>query len=212
MKLTDGAMRLYAVTDRREGKDLMQQIDDALAGGVTILQLREKDMPEAEFLAEAKAVRELCKKYRVPFIINDNVAVAKAADADGVHLGQDDMPIAEARKILGDDKIIGISCHNREEAVKAEADGADYIGSGAVFSTSTKNDVSVLKMSELKEICESVKIPVAAIGGIGYDNICRLSGTKISGVAVASAIFAPKDTKGAAMAMKILAESIVEED
>lgn len=211
MKLSKEQMRLYAVTDRKPGKDLIGQIEDALRGGVTILQLREKDMTEEEFLKEAQRVKKLCAAAGVPFIINDSVEVAKLCDADGVHLGQDDMPIAEARGILGKDKIIGISAHNVEEAVQAEKDGADYLGSGAMFSTSTKNDVSTLAKEELVRICGSVEIPVVAIGGIGYDNICKLTGSGIAGVAVSSAVFSSDSAEFAARAMRILSDHITKQ-
>lgn len=197
MRVDADAMTLYAVTDRTWAKEktLMQQVLEALEGGITFLQLREKNLCEEEFMEEAKKMKKLAAKYKVPFVINDNIKVALAVDADGVHIGQDDMSVEEARKLLGDDKIIGVSAHNVEEALKAEEGGADYLGVGAVCATSTKKDANVVQKDEIRRIKESVKIPIVAIGGIKKENIMTLKGTNVDGVAVVSAIFGAKDIK-----------------
>ena len=143
-------------------------------------------------------MKQLAEKYKVPFVINDNIEIAQKSGADGVHVGQDDMPVEEVRKILGEDKIIGVSAHNVEEALKAQKGGADYLGVGAVCQTATKSDASVVSMEEMKKICESVSIPVVAIGGIHKDNLSMLENTGVDGIAVVSAIFAAKDIKEAA--------------
>ncbi len=209
MKLNKNTFLLYAVTDRNANtRPLHIQVEEALKGGVTILQLREKNLPEDEFLASAMEIKEICHKYGVPFIINDNVAVARKCGADGVHLGQDDMSLTQARSILGDDKIIGASAHNLEEAIAAQKAGADYLGCGAVFGTSTKADVSALSIDALKSIAAGVDIPVVAIGGVGEDNISILKGSEIAGVAVCAAIFASEDIAGAAKRLRSIAEEI----
>lgn len=195
---------LYAVTDRSwlNGGTLYRQVEMAVRGGATFIQLREKKLAEAQFLEEAIQIRELCKKAGVPFVINDNASLACRINADGVHVGQDDMNAQEARKLLGPDKIIGVSAHTVEEALRAEADGADYLGAGAVFPTGSKTNVNRLSFETLKAICGAVKIPVIAIGGIGMDNVMQLAGSGISGVAVISAVFAQKDIKEAAAALR----------
>ena len=192
-------MLLYAVTDRHwlNGRTLYEQVEEALKGGATFIQLREKDLTEEEFLEEAKKIQQLCKKYRVPFIINDNVKLAKEIDADGVHVGQSDMEALDVRAQLGEDKIIGVSARTVEQALLAEKHGADYLGVGAVFQTGTKTDAREVEHSVLKEICTKVDIPVVAIGGITQDNVKELSGSGINGVAVISAIFAQKDIETA---------------
>jgi thiamine-phosphate diphosphorylase len=188
-------MLLYAVTDRAwvGTKSLYEQVKEALENGVTCVQLREKELDESDFLKEAKQISTLCKEYKVPFIVNDNVNIAIACKADGIHIGQEDMELTNVRKLVGEDMIIGVSAHTVEEAIKAQEDGADYIGIGAVFATSTKTDVDVLSFETLRSICEAVDIPTVAIGGIKKDNICKLKGSGIDGVAVVSAIFAAKD-------------------
>ena len=200
MKCNREMMKLYGVTDRSwlGARTLYEQVEAAIKGGATIIQLREKKMPEEEFLQEARELKMLCNAYKIPFIINDNISVALAMDADGVHLGQGDMELKQAREILGPDKIIGVSAHSVEEAVQAEKNGADYLGAGAVFSTASKTDVTSLSMETLKEICEAVSIPVVAIGGISEENMDQLKGTGISGVAVISALFAQADVCQAA--------------
>ena len=195
MRLDKKHMLLYAVTDRAwvGTKSLYEQVKEALENGVTCVQLREKELNESDFLKEAKQISTLCKEHKVPFIVNDNVNIAIACKADGIHIGQEDMELTNVRKLVGEDMIIGVSAHTVEEAIKAQEGGADYIGIGAVFATSTKTDVDVLSFETLKSICEAVDIPTVAIGGIKKDNICKLKGSGIDGVAVVSAIFAAKD-------------------
>ena len=195
MRLDKKHMLLYAVTDRAwvGTKSLYEQVKEALENGVTCVQLREKELSEDDFLKEAKQISALCKEYKVPFIVNDNVNIAIACKADGIHIGQEDMELTNVRKLVGEDMIIGVSAHTVEEAIKAQEGGADYIGIGAVFATSTKTDVDILSFETLRSICEAVDIPTVAIGGIKKDNICKLKGSGIDGVAVVSAIFAAKD-------------------
>ena len=195
LKVNAESMTLYAVTDRTWTGDvtLMEQVKQALDGGITFLQLREKELSEEEFIEEAREMKKLAGEYQIPFVINDNIKVALEVDADGVHIGQDDMSVEEARELLGEDKIIGVSAHNVKEAVKAQEGGADYLGVGAVCTTSTKKDANVVSKEEIKKIKETVNIPIVAIGGIKKDNIDTLTGTKVDGVAVVSAIFAAKD-------------------
>lgn len=204
-------MRLYAVTDRSwlGDKKLADQVKECLEGGVTFLQLREKKLNEEAFYEEALEIKKLCKEYSVPFIINDNVDVALRCDADGVHVGQSDMEAQDVRAKLGPNKIIGVSARTVEQAVKAEKKGADYLGVGAVFSTSTKLDAREVSWETLKEICETVSIPVVAIGGITADNLSQLAGTGVEGVAVVSAIFAQKDIKAATENLRKLSEDMV---
>ena len=204
-------MRLYAVTDRSwlGDKKLADQVKECLEGGVTFLQLMEKKLDEEAFYEEALEIKKLCKEKGVPFIINDNVDVALRCDADGVHVGQSDMEAQDVRAKLGADKIIGVSARTVEQAVKAEKMGADYLGVGAVFSTSTKLDAREVSWETLKEICETVSIPVVAIGGITADNLSQLAGTGVDGVAVVSAIFAQKDIKAATENLRKLSEDMV---
>lgn len=197
-------MVLYAITDRHwlNGESLYQQVEKALQGGVTFLQLREKKLDKELFMKEAREIKELCRKYKVPFIINDNVEIAKAIDADGVHVGQSDMEAGDVRKRLGADKIIGVSAKTVEQALLAEKHGADYLGVGAVFSTSTKTDATGVSHETLRDICQAVKIPVVAIGGITKDNVNELSGYGADGIAVISAIFAQEHITEAAKDLK----------
>jgi len=210
LRVNADAMTLYAVTDRTWVKDttLMDQVKEALEGGITFLQLREKHLSKEEFIKEAREMKELSKEYKVLFVINDNIEVALAVDADGVHIGQDDMSVEEARKLLGEDKIIGVSAHNVEEAIKAQKGGADYLGVGAVCATSTKKDANVVSKEEIKKICHTVEIPVVAIGGIKKENIKTLEGTDVDGVAVVSAIFAAKDIKKDTKQLRSLVEEM----
>lgn len=197
-------MVLYAITDRHwlNGESLYQQVEKALQGGVTFLQLREKKLDKELFMKEAREIKELCRKYKVPFIINDNVEIAKAIDADGVHVGQSDMEAGDVRKRLGADKIIGVSAKTVEQALLAEKHGADYLGVGAVFSTSTKTDATGVSHETLRDICQAIKIPVVAIGGITKDNVNELSGYGADGIAVISAIFAQENITEAAKDLK----------
>lgn len=192
MKLDKKSLRLYAVTDRTwVGKQtLEQQVEETLKAGTTFLQLREKDVSEEVFLLEANKIKQIAQIYDIPFVINDNVEIALKCDADGVHVGQADMNIIEVRKLLGEDKIIGVSAQTVEQAEIAQSQGADYLGVGAVFNTSTKKDAAEVSFDTLKSICEAVTIPVIAIGGINAENIKELQGLGIDGIAVVSAIFA----------------------
>ncbi len=211
MRLDKKHMLLYAVTDRAwvGTKSLYEQVKEALENGVTCVQLREKELNEGDFLKEAKQISALCKEYKVPFIVNDNVDIAIACKADGIHIGQEDMELKSVRKFVGEDMIIGVSAHTVEEAIKAQEGGADYIGIGAVFATSTKTDVDVLSFETLKSICEAVEIPTVAIGGIKKDNICKLEGSGIDGVAVVSAIFAANDIATATKELLLEVEKAV---
>ncbi|MCQ2553158.1 MAG: thiamine phosphate synthase [Clostridia bacterium] len=195
MKLSKDAMLVYAVTDRAwTGKmTLMEQVEAALKNGATCVQLREKELDEETFLAEAIEMAKLCKHYNVPFIVNDNVDIAIKSNADGIHVGQEDMAAMDVRAKVGPNMIIGVSAHNVEEAVEAVKNGADYLGIGACFTTSTKTDVSTMPISLLKEITDAVDIPTCGIGGISLKNIDQLKGSGIDGVAVVSAIFAAED-------------------
>jgi thiamine-phosphate pyrophosphorylase len=212
MKCEKNQMLLYAVTDRSwvGESTLYRQVEAALKGGVTMVQLREKELSQEAFFEEAKFIGELCHRYHVPFIINDNVELARAVDADGVHVGQHDMLVEEARNVLGENKIIGVSAHNIEEARRACVHGADYLGAGAVFGSATKTDAGTLDHMMLKEICASVDIPVVAIGGINQSNIQKLRGLGISGVAVVSAVFAQPDIEMATAELKEQARLVVE--
>lgn len=195
MKCTEEMMRLYAVTDRTwVGKQsLAEQVAAALRGGVTCVQLREKELDEEQFLREAEEIFALCKRYRVPFFINDNVALALRCHADGVHVGQDDMDVAAVRRLVGQEMMIGVSVHTVEEARTAAEGGADYLGVGAMFATSTKTDASLVTKETLRAICDAVSIPVVAIGGISKANLLELAGTGVDGVALVSAIFSAAD-------------------
>ena len=211
MKIDKRDLLLYAVTDRHwlNGRTLLEVVRESLDGGVTMLQLREKTLEEGAFLEEARALQALCRERHVPFIVNDNVDIARAMGADGVHVGQSDMEALDVRAKLGPDKIIGVSAHTVEEALLAEKQGADYLGVGAVFPTSSKSDVDVMPYETLKAICEAVSIPVVAIGGIGRENVSRLAGSGICGVAVISAIYAAKNIKSAAEELKAAAEAML---
>lgn len=211
MKCGKKELQLYAITDRHwlNGRSLYEVVKESLDGGVTFLQLREKQLDEDHFLEEAKKLQGLCSEYNVPFIINDNVEIALAINADGVHIGQSDMEMKEAREKLGPDKIIGVSAHTKEEALLAQAQGADYLGVGAVFPTSSKDDAESVSYETLKEICDVVSIPVVAIGGITKDNLHQLSGSGISGISVISAIYAQTDIKEAARELKQCVQEIL---
>ena len=203
-------IRLYAVTDRRwlQTETLEEQVEKALKGGITMLQLREKEMDDEAFLEEAVRIKKLCQAYSVPFIINDRVDIAIRSGADGVHVGQGDMSAAEVRKRLGKDKIVGVTAKTVEQALLAQEQGADYIGSGAVFGSGTKADARTLDHAVLQEICESVSIPVTAIGGLTAENAKKLSGRGMAGIAVVSAIFAQPDIKEAVRQLKVIADEI----
>lgn len=211
MRLDKKYMQLYAVTDRAwtGNKTLYEQIKEALENGVTCVQLREKNLDEASFIEEAKKISVLCRQYNIPFIVNDNVNVAIASNADGIHIGQEDMGLKDVREIVGENMIIGISAHTVEEAKFAQENGADYIGIGAVFETSTKNDVDVIPYEKVKSICDAVDIPKVAIGGINAENILKLKGSGIDGVAVVSAIFGAKDIGKATKELYTLSNNLI---
>lgn len=213
MKCDEKDLLLYAVTDRSwlGEQTLYEQVEEALRGGATFVQLREKELDDASFLAETIEIQELCKKYNVPFVINDNVEIARKMNADGVHVGQSDMEAGNVRAILGEDKILGVSAQTVEQAVLAEKRGADYLGVGAVFHTGSKADADDVSHETLKAICEAVSIPVVAIGGIGKHNVLELKGSGICGIAVISAIFAAEDIKSATAELKALTEQAVSE-
>ena len=186
---------LYAVTDRHwlDGRRLIDVVRESLDGGVTMVQLREKTLEEGKFLEEAKELQALCRERGVPFLVNDNVEIAREMNADGVHVGQSDMEALDVRAILGPDKILGVSAQTVEQAVLAEKHGADYLGVGAVFPTGSKDDADDVSYDTLKAICQAVSIPVVAIGGITQQNVEKLAGSGICGVAVISAIYAAKN-------------------
>lgn len=211
MKFDRNCLRLYVVTDRTwlHGRSFLEQIETVLQSGATLLQLREKDLPENEFLEEAKAVKRLTDRYGVPLIINDNVQVALACNAAGVHVGQQDMEAQDVRALLGENKIIGVTAKTVEQAQKAEQAGADYLGSGAVFGTLTKPDALPMPMERLRDITQSVSIPVVAIGGIEEHNLMMLKGSGVAGAAVVSAVFAAKDVGAATRTLRALADEMV---
>ena len=202
---------LYAVTDRSWLGDssLYDQVESAIEGGATFIQLREKNLDEADFLSGAKEIQKLCREYKVPFVINDNVEIAAQIGADGVHVGQSDMEAGDVREKLGLDRIIGVSAQTVEQAVRAQERGADYLGVGAVFPTGSKADAVEVSHETVRAITEAVDIPVIAIGGITKDNVSELSGTGICGIAVISAIFAQEDIEGAARVLKERTEEAV---
>lgn len=209
MKLSPSDLRLYAITDRRAlpaGVTLAQAVEAALVGGVTCLQLREKEASAGEILTLARTLLPLCRARRVPLLINDRVDIALAAGADGVHLGQDDLPLPEARTLLGPDRILGATAHTVDEALRAQAEGADYLGVGAMFPTGTKTDTVPTSADTLKAICAAVSIPVVAIGGVNAENLPTLAGTGIAGAAVVSAIFSQGDLTVAARTLRTTAD------
>ena len=211
MKFDKKDLLLYAVTDRSwvKEKTLYEQVEEALKGGATFVQLREKNIDDDSFLLEAIEIQKICKKYNVPFVINDNVEIARKMNADGVHVGQSDMEASDVRVLLGKDKILGVSAQTVEQAILAEQRGADYLGVGAVFPTGSKDDAEDVSYETLKAICEAVSIPVVAIGGISKHNVSLLTGCGICGIAVISAIFAQDDIKSATKELKNLTKQVV---
>lgn len=195
---------LYAVTDRHwlGEHTLEHQVEQAILGGATFVQFREKHLQGEELLEQGRRVQEVCRRYQVPMIVNDDVSLALSLDAAGIHVGQGDMKVQEARKRLGPEKIIGVSAHNVEEALEAWRNGADYLGAGAVFATGTKRDASALARETLAAICRAVEIPVVAIGGIDASNVACLAGTGIAGVAVIHGIFGREDVRRGAAELK----------
>lgn len=212
MNFTKSYLKLYAVTDRTwlKGQTLAFQIEEALKGGVTVVQLREKGLSTKAFVQEALAIKAITTRYNVPLIINDNVEVALLSDADGVHLGLDDMSVSKARTLLGPDKIIGASARTIERALEAESEGATYLGVGAIFGTTTKQDAKTITLDLLHSICLATAIPVVAIGGINEANLLQLKGLGISGVAVISSLFAKTDIYVAAQALSKLSQEVIQ--
>jgi thiamine-phosphate pyrophosphorylase len=210
LKVDKESMLLYVVTDRSWlGSNLLHvQVEKIIKAGATFIQLREKDLSFDQFVKIAEEMKEVTDKYQVPFVINDNVQVAIKVNADGVHVGQSDMKAKDVRTLIGPDKILGVSVQTVEQAVQAEKSGADYLGVGAVFSTSTKLDANQVSFETIKEICSSVSIPVVAIGGIDQNNISDLKGSGIAGVAVVSAIFAKPDVAKATADLYMLAKGL----
>lgn len=207
------SMCLYAVTDSMwlGNRTLPEVVKGALEGGATFVQIREKNLAYPEFVKLATEVKAVTDAYHVPYVVDDDVELAKEIDADGVHIGQSDVALVEARRVLGPDKIIGVSAHTVAEAIEAEKNGADYLGVGSMFTTSTKLDAEAVSFATLKEICQAVSIPVVAIGGIQKDNMLQLKGTKVDGVAVVSAIFAAPDIRQATKELRMTADELVPE-
>lgn len=207
------SLLLYAVTDRHwlDGRTLYDVVRDSLDGGVTFLQLREKELDDETFLEEAVKLQEMAREYNVPFVVNDNVDIAVKMDADGVHVGQSDMEAGNVRALIGPDKILGVSAQTVEQALLAQEKGADYLGVGAVFPTGSKDDADEVSFETLKEICDAVSIPVVAIGGITYENTPELKGSGICGIAVISAIYAQSDIKAASEQLKAVTQQMIAE-
>lgn len=205
------SLLLYAVTDRHwlGDRTLYDVVRESLEGGVTFLQLREKDLDDENFYKEAVRLQEMAREYGVPFVVNDNVDIAVRMDADGVHVGQSDMEAGDVRALIGPDKILGVSAQTVEQAVLAEKRGADYLGVGAVFPTGSKDDAVEVPHETLKAICEAVSIPVVAIGGITVNNTPELAGSGICGIAVISAIYGQKDIYQATVSLKKVTEEMV---
>lgn len=208
------SMKLYAITDRhwlKEGENLSDIVEEVLQSGVTFLQIREKDLSKESFLEEGIKLKKIAEKYKIPFVINDSIEIFKEVDADGVHLGQTDLPKGDIKKIIGKDKILGISANSVESALDAQKRGADYIGVGAIFSTSTKDNAKTISLETLKEIRQAVDIPLVAIGGINKDNILKLKNTGIDGISVVSAIFGQENKEKATKELLRLVEEVVNE-
>ncbi|WP_300627100.1 thiamine phosphate synthase [uncultured Thomasclavelia sp.] len=203
-------LNLYLVTDRHwlANRNLEDDVEKAILGGVTMVQLREKNIDNDSFIELAKKVKQVCNKYKVPFIINDNLEVALAVDSDGIHIGQDDLPASLVRQKIGPDKILGVSAHNLDEAIAAKKAGATYLGAGAMFSTTTKDNTTNLSIEQLQAITKNVDIPVVAIGGINYDNCLSLKNCNLAGIAVVSAIMAATNISEAASNLKKRAQVI----
>ena len=211
MKIKSEILRVYGVTDASwTGRfTLLEQVEQALKGGVTCIQFRDKQLENDAFLREAKKMKVLCEKYHVPLIINDHVDIAVRCGADGVHVGQKDMEAKEVRKLVGEKMIIGVSARTVEQAIQAEQAGADYLGVGAVFGTSTKMDAEKISLERLKEICQAVTIPVVPIGGVQKDNFPELAGTGVAGAALVSAIFSAQDIEEECRNLRNISEQIV---
>ena len=207
MKFDGSQLLLYGITDSKwaEGRSFEEMIEESLKGGVTMIQLREKSLSKDEFVKRACSIKKLCADFGVPFLINDNVDVAKQVDADGVHLGQNDMSPVLAREILGEDKIIGVTAKTLDQALKAEADRADYIGCGACFTTSTKHDAIPISLEKFNEICSAINIPAVAIGGINSENLSQLKGLKSHGFAISEGLYSAESVEKKAAELKKLA-------
>ena len=212
MKCDKKDLRLYAITDRKwlRGKTMCEMVEESLKGGATIIQLREKELDEETFKKEAAKLTTLCKRYNVPFIVNDNVDIAIAVGADGIHVGQKDMEAGAVREKIGENMILGVSAQTVDQAIAAQKAGADYLGVGAVFPTGSKDDADSVSKETLKAICQAVSIPVVAIGGITKDNIKELSGSGIAGISVISAIYAPSDVEAAAVSLRNKVKEFIE--
>lgn len=210
MNFTKEQLNLYLVTDRHwlANRNLEDDVEKAILGGVTMVQLREKNIDNDSFIELAKKVKQVCNKYKVPFIINDNLEVALAVDSDGIHIGQDDLPASLVRQKIGPDKILGVSAHNLDEAIAAKKAGATYLGAGAMFSTTTKDNTTNLSIEQLQTITKNVDIPVVAIGGINYDNCLSLKNCNLAGIAVVSAIMAATNISEATSNLKKRAQVI----
>lgn len=210
MNFTKEQLNLYLVTDRHwlANRNLEDDVEKAILGGVTMVQLREKNIDNDSFIELAKKVKQVCNKYKVPFIINDNLEVALAIDSDGIHIGQDDLPASLVRQKIGPDKILGVSAHNLDEAIAAKKAGATYLGAGAMFSTTTKDNTTNLSIEQLQTITKNVDIPVVAIGGINYDNCLSLKNCNLAGIAVVSAIMAATNISESASNLKKRAQVI----
>lgn len=210
MNFTNEQLNLYLVTDRHwlANRNLEDDVEKAILGGVTMVQLREKNIDNDSFIELAKKVKQVCNKYKVPFIINDNLEIALAVDSDGIHIGQDDLPASLVRQKIGPDKILGVSAHNLDEAIAAKKAGATYLGAGAMFSTTTKDNTTNLSIEQLQTITKNVDIPVVAIGGINYDNCLSLKNCNLAGIAVVSAIMAATNISEAASNLKKRAQVI----
>lgn len=210
MNFTKEQLNLYLVTDRHwlANRNLEDDVEKAILGGVTMVQLREKNIDNDSFIELAKKVKQVCNKYKVPFIINDNLEVALAVDSDGIHIGQDDLPASLVRQKIGPDKILGVSAHNLDEAIAAKKAGATYLGAGTMFSTTTKDNTTNLSIEQLQTITKNVDIPVVAIGGINYDNCLSLKNCNLAGIAVVSAIMAATNISEAASNLKKRAQVI----
>lgn len=211
MKFSEEMLQLYAVTDRSwlGNQTLAQQVEEAIKGGATMIQLREKELDDEAFVSQALALKEVCNRYHIPFIVNDRVELAIKIGADGVHVGQEDMQAQNVRKLIGNSMILGVTAKTVEQAIAAEKAGADYLGSGAVFGSATKTNALPLSREKLHEICASVKIPVVAIGGICRDNVLKLKDTGITGAAIVSGIFAAEDIEAECKELKQRILSII---
>lgn len=212
MRLDKGDILLYGVTDSRwtTNKTLEEQVEEAIIGGATCIQLREKELNDEEFIKKAFKIKEVCKKYNIPLFINDNVKIAIKCNSEGVHIGQSDMNVVEVRKLVGDEMIIGVSATNLEEALIAEEQGADYLGVGTMFTTNVKDDAIAVSIDELTEICNRVSIPVCAIGGIILENMEELKNSRVDGFAIVSAIFSKDNITEATKKLLVKAKGIVE--